>query len=137
MSFILDASVTLAWAFMDETSTYAEAVFDQVGSDSALVPSVWWLEVMNTLLVGERRQRLTSAQSAHFVEVLESLPIAIDPDSGAVAPGRLLSVSRDLGLTVYDASYVDLALRQDLPLATLDARMQAAAQGAGARLIVT
>lgn len=135
MSFVLDASITLAWAFTDETSPYAEAVFDRIGSDSALVPPVWWLEVMNTLLVGERRQRLTSAQSAHFVEVLASLPIAVETDSGGATPGGLLSFSRDLGLTVYDASYVNLALNRDLPLATLDARMRAAAQRAGARLI--
>lgn len=137
MSFILDASVTVAWAFTNETSTFAEGVFDRVGSDSALVPSVWWLEVMNTLLVGERRNRLTRSQSAHFVEVLESLPIALEPGSGRAVPSRLLSFSRDLGPTVYDACYVDLALRRDLPLATLDDRMRAAAHRAGVHLFAT
>jgi predicted nucleic acid-binding protein len=135
LTFVLDASVTLAWAFADESTPYAEAVFDRLRDSDAIVPHVWWLEVANALLVGERRNRMTVFRSEHFLDVLRSLPVNVGGGVGIAPVDRLLSLGRDLGLTVYDASYIELALRRGMPLATLDGRLRSAAERSGVALV--
>ncbi|MDP9363694.1 MAG: type II toxin-antitoxin system VapC family toxin [Chloroflexota bacterium] len=94
----------------------------------AIVPAVWSLEVVNTLLIGERRGRVPSADIAVFVNLLQMLRIELEPASSlAAAVGPVREIGRVHGLSSYDASYVELALRRRLPLAALDARMRAAA----------
>src|SRR3712207_4958505 len=123
MSLVLDASLTMAWCFDDEATPVTEAVFDRVRDAGAVVPAIWPVEVTNTILVGERRGRLTEAQSTRFVQVLQGLPITLDQGAITNAWDRVLMVAREQGLSAYDASYLELAMRRGLPLATLDARL--------------
>ena len=124
MAFVLDASVTAAWLLPDEESLLAEYVQDLLVQHHAVVPSVWWFEVRNTLLVAERRKRLSEDQTHFIQDSLASLPILFDrePDERG-----LMEIARRNGLTVYDASYVELGRRLALPLATLDKAMARAA----------
>ena len=133
LPFVLDASVALAWCFEDEVTSQTDAVLDRLAEDSAVAPSLWELEVINVLLLAERRGRITESQTARFVALLAQLPIHIDsagPDMAAV-----LAAGRHHGLTAYDAAYLVLAEREGIPLATKDGKLQAAAQTAGVSLL--
>ena len=134
-SFVLDCSVAMAWCFSDESDAYSEAVLDGLADNEALVPSLWPLEVGNVLLVAERRRRLTAAHTTRFLELLSALPITIDKETPEYALGRILSLAREHSLSSYDATYLELAMRAGLPLATRDARLIKAAKRSGARLL--
>ncbi len=97
----------------------------------ALVPAIWPLEVSNAILIGERRGRLTEAESAKFVSLVRSLPIEVTSTTMRHVLSEVLSVARRNSLTSYDASYLELAMREGLPLATLDDKLRAAAQKLG------
>lgn len=126
--FVVDASMTLAWCFPDESTAYTEAVLDLFSKGfEAIAPAVWPLEVANALLVGERRKRLTTAQVASMLKRILNLPISIDPIRIDNAFGSILMLARKEQLSEYDASYVELALREGLPLATLDDQVRRAA----------
>ena len=133
MPFVVDASVTLAWCFEDEASPQTEAILDLLSDDSAVVPSLWELEVSNVLLLGERRRRLSESQTARFVALLGQLPILVD--SANVDMEAVLAVGRHHGLTAYDAAYLVLAEREGVPLATLDTKLRNAARAVGVQLI--
>ena len=135
-AFVLDGSVTLAWFFEDEVDVYAESVESALNKATAVVPSLWSLEVANVLLVGERRRRTTEAKVAQFVRLLGALPIAIDDQTSSRALGDTLTLARAHNLSAYDASYLELALRRGLPLATLDGRLRTAAAAVGVSLYV-
>ena len=130
-NFVLDCSLTVAWFFEDEMNRYAQAVEDSLSMASAVVPGLWPLEVANALLVGERRSRATEANVTTFLRLLAALPIALDDDTAGRAWQHSLHLARSHRLSVYDAAYLELALRQGLPLATLDDRLAAAATAAG------
>lgn len=130
-TFVLDCSLTVAWFFEDEMNRYAQAVEDSLSMASAVVPVLWPLEVANALLVGERRSRATEANVTTFLRLLAALPIALDDDTASRAWQHSLHLARSHRLSVYDAAYLELALRQGLPLATLDDRLAAAAAAAG------
>lgn len=121
---MLDASIVVAWAFSDEHHPVATAALDRLETDEGVAPTLWWFEVRNALLAGERRQRLDSASTIVFLQRLARLPIALDraPDEGL-----LLDLARRHRLTVYDAAYLELAVRRGLMLATLDEDLHAAA----------
>ena len=129
MPFVVDASVTLAWCFEDEATPQTEAILDRLIDDTAIVPALWELEVSNVLLMGERRGRLTEAQSARFVALLGQLPIHVD--SATVEMGAVLAAGRRHELTAYDAAYLVLAEREGVALAATAARLRSAAKGAG------
>ncbi len=133
--FVLDSSIAMAWSFEDETSPYADSVLDFLRKARALVPILWPLEVANALLMGERRQRSTEADSLRWIAILSSLPIRVDPDSGTRAWSDTMTLARLHGLTAYDAAYLELAVRQSLPLATLDTRLRTAAGTIGVTLL--
>ena len=135
MAIVMDASVTMAWCFEDEATPYTEAVLDLLRNTGAVVSAVWPLEVANVLLVGERRQRLTPARTARFVQLLQSLPITVDTEVLTRALGPVLALAREPGLTAYDATYLELAMREGLPLATQDAQLSAAATRLGVPLV--
>ena len=129
--FVLDGSITLAWLFEDEANAYAEAVEDSLASASALVPTLWFLEVANGALVGERRRRTTEAKVTQFISLLKSLPIASDEETAVRAWPETLQLARTHNLSVYDATYLELTMRRGLPLATLDEDLAAAAAAVG------
>lgn len=132
--FVVDCSVTMAWCFADELDEYADTVLQSLSNNQATVPALWPLEVANTLLHGERRRRLTVAASQRFLGLLESLPIEIDRETAERATGPTLAVAREYGLTVYDAAYLELSMREGLSLATRDRNMRTAVKAAGVKL---
>jgi predicted nucleic acid-binding protein len=125
MPFVLDASIAACWAFDDEGHPAAALALERVRTDEACVPSQWWFEVRNTLIVSERRGRLTESDTATFLNGLAHLRITVDrsPEEADV-----LALARHRGLTVYDAAYLELARREGVPLATLDAALATAAR---------
>lgn len=132
--FVIDASVAMAWCFEDEVTDDTEAVLDRLRSEQAIVPAIWPLEVANVLLVAERRGRISEAQINRFIRLLGQLPIKRD-DAGSDLAG-VVATGRVHGLSSYDASYLLLAERAGLPLATLDARLGGAATQAGVPLLI-
>jgi predicted nucleic acid-binding protein len=132
--FVLDSSVTLAWAFGDQGDHYTDGVLSALLEGEALVPTLWVLEVANGLFVAERRQRLTPVDADAFARNLAALPIRLDEGDTPQGVGHILSLGRSHGPSVYGAAYVDLALRLDLPLATKDETLRTAARKAGATL---
>ncbi|HEV2440745.1 MAG TPA: type II toxin-antitoxin system VapC family toxin [bacterium] len=135
MPLVLDASVALAWCFEDEASAYADRVQDKLTDDTALVPAIWSLEVANALRLGERRQRVSGADVLRFVELVSALPITVENPLMSRDFGPVLDLSRTHNLSTYDASYIELAAREGLPLATHDSRLQAVAKIVGVPLI--
>ena len=133
---VVDASMTLAWCFVDETTAYTEAVLDLLANGAeGLAPAIWPLEVANALLMGERRKRITAAHTAAMLQLIADLPIAVDPIRIDRSFGSVLALARKEGLTEYDAAYIDLALLEGVPLATLDEGLRRAAKNAGVALV--
>jgi len=127
-TFVIDNSIVMSWCFKDETNQYADAVLDKLSEYAAIVPSIWPLEVVNVLLVAERRKRLKQAESIRFITLLSQLPIEVEHDWPEKMMKDLLALGRATTLSSYDASYLDLAMRKDCPIATLDKRIRGAAQ---------
>lgn len=135
MPFVLDASVALAWSFRDEQNTYAHWMLRRLEDDPAVVPVVWLLEVANGLLVAERRGRFTAADVAQVCGALADLPIEWSDLTLDQALGPVLDLARAHGLSAYDAAYLELAMREGLPLATQDDALRVAAERAGVPLM--
>ena len=140
MKFVLDASVTLTWLLRDagaRTEAYAFNVLKQIRSPGTeiQVPVTWGLEISNVIARCELKGALTEAQSEAFLEMLDAAPIAIDASSAAHALSDTLQLARRYRLSSYDASYLEVALRAGLPLATLDEGLQRAASKAGVKLL--
>jgi predicted nucleic acid-binding protein len=131
---VIDASVTMAWCFPDESTPKTEALRDRVSLTGAVVPPHWRIEIENTIRVGQRRGKATTQEIQAFVELIQAAPVEIDVRPLATF-GNLLPLAQRYSLSVYDAAYVELASRRGLPLATLDANMQRAAQEMGIDLI--
>ncbi len=129
--FVLDCSVSMTWWFEDETDAYAERVLDYLDEASAVVPAIWPLEVANALLVAERRNRITSSDSDRVAEFIVTLPIHVDDETHPSALGATMALAREYALTAYDAAYLELAMRLDLPLATADKVLAKAARAGG------
>ena len=122
----------MTWAFPDETSAYAEDVLGYLNRAATIVPRIWPFEVVNSLLVGERRRRITKELTAEFLQRLTGLAISVD--NTAPDMERLVLIGRQYGTSGYDAAYLELASRQGVPLATLDDGLQRAAQRMGVEL---
>jgi predicted nucleic acid-binding protein len=132
MAFVLDASITACWAFQDEDQPDAGLAFHRMSAEEAVVPCLWWFEVRNILIVNERRRRIAESDTAAFLLNLSRLRVRMDrlPEGDAV-----LRLARTHRLSVYDAAYLELAQREGLPLATLDADLRRAAAEAGVALL--
>ncbi|TPW12182.1 MAG: hypothetical protein FD130_1823 [Halothiobacillaceae bacterium] len=135
MSFVLDASVTMAWLFNDESSKYTDGILQRVESDTAWVPTLWLYEVANVLVTGESCHRFSEAQARRFTELLSSLPIQVKEPTKASLWGSVLDLSKEHRLTAYDAAYLDLAMREGIPLATQDKALRKAARRVGVELL--
>src|ERR1700687_21103 len=132
----MGASVVLVWCCPDENAALAEHVariFQRGGS--AVVPSFWPHEVLNALLVGEKRKRISKKLLRSFLDDLAMLPIVLERFPAEVVFGRIQRLSREHGLTAYDAAYLDLALDRSLPPATLDEDLARASKKARVRLV--
>lgn len=136
MSFVLDNSVTMRWFFGDGKPlelAYATKVLDAMQEAKARVPMTWGLEVANVIAKAEEKSLVTEARSGAFLEMLEDLEIEVDAATFAHALSDTLQLARRYKLSAYDASYLELALRLGLPLATLDEDLQKAAKKAGVK----
>ena len=127
MSLVLDTSATIAWVYEGETSRQVRAVFDQVTESGAWVPGLWRLEIANVLEMGVRRGRHDAAFREMTLADLALLSIQVDPHTNDRAWGATIRLAERHRLTVYDAAYLELALRRGLPLATLDRELRVAA----------
>jgi predicted nucleic acid-binding protein len=129
---VVDASVTLSWCFPDEKTDSSMAVLDRLQTgEKAIVPAFWAVEVLNTLLVGERKGRISSEQTRTFLDALRGLNPTIDYASLEQVAGPIQIICRDHRMTPYDALYIELALRSACPLATLDRQQRDAAMSLG------
>ena len=138
MSFVLDNSVTMRWFFGDgkpQELAYAGKVLDAMKQDNALVPLTWGLEVANVIARAEAKGLVTEARSGVFLEMLADMEIDVDAATFAHALTDTLQLARRYKLSSYDASYLELALRLGMPLATLDEDLQKAAKKAGVKRV--
>lgn len=126
--FVLDCSVALTWCFADEATPATMAIQERLYADSAAVPSLWPLEVANGLLMAMRRGRLSAAGRDSFTAFFGRLPIAVDDETSRRALLDIAGLAEAQRLTVYDASYLELARRLALPLASLDRDLNRAAK---------
>lgn len=129
---MIDASILAGFALADERQPRAIRAVERLRSERAVGPSVLYFEIRNVLLVGERRRRLTARETEEFLRIVARLPIRIDADC---VERRLLSLAREHQLTAYDAAYLELASREGIALATLDAELERAARAEGVALV--
>lgn len=135
MPFVLDSSVALAWVLPDEANPTLDYLCDRLTDDVALVPPVWPLEIGNVLLIAVKRGRLTAKDVSQLVTELRALPLEIDAASTERALEDTLALARKHDLTTYDASYLEIAKRRDMPLATLDTKLRKACLSAKITLL--
>lgn len=134
-AFVVDCSVAMTWLFKDETTAATLALLDRLENESALVPELWFLEVANVLALAERKSRIEAERSVEFIHQISKLQMQVDTDAAGRAFTEVLDLARDHSLTAYDATYLDLALRRNLPLATLDEPLRKAAKRLRVKLL--
>ena len=135
MDIVLDASLALAWVLPDEANEAADRLLDTLTDETVLVvPSIWFSEVANALVKNLRIGRLDDAQFHTAREEMQDLPLRAEELPGADILGPVADLARAHSLSVYDASYLHVALSQSVPLATLDLRLLTAAKAAGCEL---
>ncbi len=134
--FVLDCSVTLAWCMPDEEDHYAQRVLELLIEQQAIVPPLWHLEVMNVLLMAERKKRVTSQQVSHILDTLSPLNIITTNRVPLINSQELVLFARQHQVTSYDAAYLYLAQSENLSLATLDKKMRTIANELGVFLAV-
>lgn len=132
MPFVVDASVAACWLLPDEGDPRAAEAYSRFPDDTALVPSLWWFEIRNIFVINERRKQIEASFTNRALALLAGLPIQRDdrPDGAAI-----LALARRYGLTAYDATYLELAQREGIALATLDADLLRAAHNAGVPVV--
>lgn len=127
--FVLDASVTLPWCFEDERTSFTESLLNRIRThETAMVPSHWPAEILNSLVQAKKRGRVVEDILQRFLKDLNSFPILIDDERSLIVWERIRALSETHRLTAYDAAYLELAQRNALPLATLDQDLQRAAR---------
>ncbi|MBI3863841.1 MAG: type II toxin-antitoxin system VapC family toxin [Planctomycetia bacterium] len=124
MSIIADISVVLAWRFEEKQTEQALDVLRLIEREGLLVPSLWWSELENGILMGERRGRTTAEDSAAFVKLVRALPIRTDAAPRHQISDDIIDIGRRHQLTAYDAAYVELAMREGAVLASFDAAIR-------------
>ena len=132
---VLDCSVAMAWCFPDESTPATNSLLKTLEHETAVVPGLWFLEVANVLSLAEKRKRLTPTKSAEFLKFLSAFELEVDHEAASRAFDYVLPLCRAHGLTAYDATYLELALRRRLPLATLDGDLRAGARALGVALL--
>jgi predicted nucleic acid-binding protein len=134
-AFVVDCSIAMAWLFHDEATPKTAALLSRLATETVLVPSWWFIEITNVLALAERKGRITATQSDAFVADLGKLGIERDDEAPDRAFTHLLALCRTHQLTSYDAIYLDLAVRRNLPLATLDDDLRKTAKKLGVPLL--
>ena len=135
MSLVLDNSIALAWCFEDEQTDAIMALLDRVAREGAMVPQLWPIEAINGLLTAERRGRIGHETRQRLAGFLQALPIQTDDETAGRCWTTTATIAERHRLTAYDATYLELAMRLGLPLATQDTALFAAAQTVGVALL--
>ncbi len=133
--FVLDASVAIAWCFESESSSYSDSVLNKMGEVQVVVPSIWPLEVSNAIAVAHRRGRLSATESIQAASLIAMLPVSVDEPNVSRALGMTLDIATRNSLSSYDASYLELAIRRYLELATLDEQLRKVAVAMGVPIL--
>lgn len=128
--FVLDASVAIGWSLPDEHEPYSAKILELVETGKPIVPAIWPEEIANALLCAERRQRISAAGVQEAIRFIAGLRITVSPVVGVGELESRLALAKQFGLTVYDAAYLELAMNEHLPLATVDRRLLKAAREA-------
>jgi len=134
-AFVVDCSIAMAWLFNDEATPKTAALLNRLATETAIVPAWWFLEITNVLALAERKGRITPTQSDAFIADLSKLAIERDDEAADRAFTHLLTLCRTHRLTSYDAIYLDLAVRRNLPLATLNDDLRKTAKKLGVPLL--
>lgn len=134
-TLVADSSIILSWLFEDEKDAYAEMVLDSLRDGAALIPDLCWLETANALVLAQRRQRITTQELARLLDILLRLPLLTDEGRYRDRIARIATLSQKHRLTVYDATYLEAALRNRLPIATLDRALGEAAKAEGSAVL--
>ncbi|MGH7118314.1 MAG: type II toxin-antitoxin system VapC family toxin [Acetobacteraceae bacterium] len=137
MSVVIDASLTMAWYFEDESTAATNELLDRVSEAGAVVPGLWRLEVANAFQTAIRRRRIDAAYRDASLRELAVMPTTIDADTNSNAWTTTLRLAERFSLSMYDAAYLELAERRSLPPATLDAELRGAAPALGVALLGT
>ena len=131
MSFVVDNSVALAWCFEDEHTRAVMDLLDRVAESGAFAPSLWPLEALNGLLMAERKKRVDAKRRHRLCGFLRALPVTLDTETADQAWTATIRLAERYRLSVYDAAYLELAQRRNLPLATLDKDLIKAGEALG------
>ena len=128
-SFVVDASVGFAWVYQGQATPETDHLLNEVAAGATvIVPALWYLEMSNVLLIAQRRHRLTALQRKAALEKLTAMQFTADEEGTHRAFGRTSELAEKYGLTIYDATYLELALRRSLPLASRDETLRNAAK---------
>jgi predicted nucleic acid-binding protein len=134
--FVLDTSIAVSWCIGDEQTSKTEALLDELARGaSAIVPALWLWEINNVLLIAEISDRVSASKRHQQVALLKKLPITVDENAHNQAWGDTTALARTHRISVYDASYLELALRKGIPLGSLDKKLRSAAQKAGSKCL--
>ncbi len=135
-SFIVDASVGFAWVYQGQATPETDQLLNEVAAGATvIVPALWFLEMSNVLLIAQRRHRLTAIQRKAALEKLTAMQFTVDEEEAHHAFGRTSELAEKYGLTIYDAAYLELALRRSLPLASRDETLRNAAKQCGLKAL--
>ncbi len=132
---VIDSSIALTGCFEDEATAETDALFERIRDEGAVVPGLWHLELGNVLLQAEKRGRISASDVSARLDLIAELPISIDQETTIRAWRDTLALARGERLTVYDATYLELAARRRLPLLTLDGDLAAAAVRRGVTVL--
>jgi predicted nucleic acid-binding protein len=135
LSFVLDSSVPLSWCFKDEQTPDTLLTLEMAKTRAIFVPSFWHVELANVLGIASRKGRISEADLAIAVQMLDTLEIRTDIARPSIGLSILLPLMQNYELTAYDATYLELAMRLNLPLATLDKKLISAAKRAGTLVV--
>ena len=134
-AFIVDASIGLAWVYPSQASAETEKLLEDVEAGAAvIVPLLWFFEVANGLLAGQRRELITAAERKTALEKLSGLNLTVDEETSQAAFRKTSELAERHGLSVYDAAYLETALRRKLPLGSRDGPLRAAAKKCGIKV---
>lgn len=134
LQFVLDASVTIAWCFSDESTAQTTELLESLETGKAFVPAIWPLEIGNVLISAQKRQRISYADTMRFLQMLKNLNIQVDFETVDKSFHEVFSLAHTENLTTYDAAYLELAMRLGIPLATKDRLLQQACNRLGVAL---
>jgi predicted nucleic acid-binding protein len=129
MPFVIDNSVVCGWLIESQASPYSDAIAERLQDDTAHAPALWQLELTNVLRTACLRGRLTAQQAQAKITLIGTLPIEVDRQAAPMS--ELLALALRHGLSAYDAAYLELGLRLQMPLATVDEALSEAARACG------